>query len=92
MICGKVATSQTAVDGCRKRTPFYKACDQRGLQRAGIPGPLAAWVGFTMPSALLMVGFAYSLGVLGSVEQASWIAGLIRRQGPTAIAFSHLRR
>jgi chromate transporter len=29
-----------------------------GLRRAGWPGALAAWVGFTLPSALLMYGFA----------------------------------
>jgi chromate transporter len=30
-----------------------------GLLRAGVPGAFAAWLGFTWPSALLMVGFAY---------------------------------
>ena len=30
-----------------------------GLQRAGLRGMLAAWVAFTLPSALLMIGFAY---------------------------------
>jgi chromate transporter len=32
-----------------------------GLLRAGWPGGLAAWVGFTMPSALLMLAFALGL-------------------------------
>lgn len=29
-----------------------------GLRRAGMPGALAAWVGFTLPSALIMFAFA----------------------------------
>lgn len=29
-----------------------------GLSRAGLPGAIAAWVGFTLPSALLLVAFA----------------------------------
>ncbi|HLC08207.1 MAG TPA: chromate transporter, partial [Methyloceanibacter sp.] len=31
-----------------------------GLLRAGYPGALAAWAGFTLPSALALVLFAYS--------------------------------
>jgi chromate transporter len=31
-----------------------------GLSRAGLPGGLAAWAGFTLPSALLMVLFAFA--------------------------------
>jgi chromate transporter len=30
-----------------------------GLLRGGLPGGLAAWLGFTLPSALLMFGFAF---------------------------------
>ena len=30
-----------------------------GLMEGGLAGALAAWVGFTLPSALLMLGFAY---------------------------------
>jgi chromate transporter len=40
-----------------------------GLMEGGLLGALAAWVGFTMPSALLMLGFAYGhrwlTGVVG---------------------------
>ena len=32
-----------------------------GLSRAGYPGALAAWLGFTLPSAILMVLFAYGV-------------------------------
>ncbi len=45
-----------------------------GLHRAGVGGLLAAWLGFTLPSALLMVGFAYGLDALGA--DRSWIDGL----------------
>src|SRR3970282_107436 len=33
-----------------------------GMLRAGLAGGLAAWIGFTMPSALAMIGFAYGVG------------------------------
>lgn len=36
-----------------------------GILRAGWPGGLAAWLGFTLPSALLMLGLAYG-GTLAS--------------------------
>lgn len=42
-----------------------------GRMRGGILGSLAAWLGFTLPSAVLMVAFAYSythLGHAGSVQ------------------------
>ncbi len=35
-----------------------------GLNRAGYWGGLAAWTGFTLPSAVLMVAFAYGAGAL----------------------------
>src|SRR6185503_6067235 len=35
-----------------------------GLSRAGYPGALAAWIGFTLPSAIALVLFAYGLGAL----------------------------
>jgi chromate transporter len=35
-----------------------------GLMRAGYPGGLAAWLGFTLPSAILLVLFAYGAGQL----------------------------
>lgn len=48
-----------------------------GLQRAGFAGLLAAWAGFTLPSAILLVAFAYGLTALGDVSGAGWIQGLI---------------
>ena len=35
-----------------------------GLMRAGYPGALAAWIGFTLPSAIALVLFAYGAGAL----------------------------
>src|SRR3989441_1495192 len=46
-----------------------------GLLRAGYPGALAAWVGFTLPSAVAIVLFAYGVGVLGHVG-LGWLHGL----------------
>ena len=37
-----------------------------GLRRAGFLGAFAAWLGFTAPSAALMIGFALGLNLLGS--------------------------
>ncbi len=37
-----------------------------GLNRAGLPGGLAAWVGFTLPSALLMTAIAHYIAVFQS--------------------------
>lgn len=47
-----------------------------GLMRGGIPGLIAAWLGFTLPSALLMAGFAIGLDHAGFLEGASWISGV----------------
>ncbi|CAA9541217.1 MAG: Chromate transport protein ChrA, partial [uncultured Thermomicrobiales bacterium] len=33
-----------------------------GLLRAGLPGGFAAWLGFTLPSALALIAFAYAVG------------------------------
>ena len=45
-----------------------------GLGRGGLPGGLAAWAGFTLPSALLMLGVAW---------------GAARMEGPVAAALVH---
>jgi chromate transporter len=46
-----------------------------GWRRAGWKGALAAWLGFTLPSAALMVAFAYGLRVAGFVHPG-WLEGL----------------
>lgn len=47
-----------------------------GLKRAGLAGALAAWLGFTLPSALIMIAFAYGFRVGGLSAGAGWIQGL----------------
>lgn len=47
-----------------------------GWQRAGLAGAFAAWVGFTLPSAALMIAFAYGLGALDLATAAPWLHGL----------------
>ncbi len=47
-----------------------------GYLRRGLPGGLAAWLGFTLPSALLMIGFAYGVAALGNLATAGWLHGL----------------
>jgi chromate transporter len=46
-----------------------------GLARAGVPGALAAWLGFTLPSALALVLFAGALSALDGGD-AGWLHGL----------------
>lgn len=47
-----------------------------GLVRGGMPGMLAAWFGFTLPSAILLAGFALGMDRLNLLEGAAWIAGV----------------
>src|SRR5437870_7838200 len=47
-----------------------------GLTRAGYAGTLAAWTGFTLPSAIALVLFAYGVGALGDVAGLGWLHGL----------------
>jgi chromate transporter len=48
-----------------------------GASRAGIPGAIAAWLGFTLPSALVLMAFGYGLEVLGpETLNAGWLHGL----------------
>lgn len=47
-----------------------------GLSRAGYGGALAAWLGFTLPSAALLVLFAYGVARLGDPAGAGWLQGL----------------
>ncbi len=47
-----------------------------GLSRAGYAGSIAAWVGFTLPSAIALVLFAYGVGALGDALGSGWLHGL----------------
>jgi chromate transporter len=46
-----------------------------GTARAGLLGGLAAWCGFTLPSAVALTLFALGLGALGGAE-SGWLHGL----------------
>jgi chromate transporter len=47
-----------------------------GMQRAGWLGGLLASLFFTLPSAVLMIGFAYGVAALGHLSGAGWVHGL----------------
>ena len=47
-----------------------------GILRAGLPGALAAWIGFSGPSALAMILFGYGVGRLGDIAAVPWLHGL----------------
>ncbi|HEY1795065.1 MAG TPA: chromate efflux transporter [Stellaceae bacterium] len=47
-----------------------------GILRAGIKGGLAAWIGFTMPSAIAMCVFGYVVTRVGDLSGAAWLHGL----------------
>jgi chromate transporter len=46
-----------------------------GIVRAGLPGAVAAWLGFTLPSAIALVAFAFGLQRLGATD-GGWLHGL----------------
>lgn len=47
-----------------------------GLRRGGLAGAVAAWLGFTLPSAAAMMAFAAGLGQLGELARLPWLHGL----------------
>jgi chromate transporter len=47
-----------------------------GLLRGGYAGAFAAWIGFTLPSAVAMVLFGYGIGALGDAAGSGWLHGL----------------
>jgi chromate transporter len=47
-----------------------------GLFRAGYAGAFAAWLGFTLPSAIALVLFAYGVGAFGHALDGGWLHGL----------------
>jgi chromate transporter len=47
-----------------------------GMLKAGLPGGLAAWLGFTSPSAAALMLFAYGFTTFGLSADAGWIHGL----------------
>ena len=47
-----------------------------GVKRAGVLGGFAAWLGFTLPSAIALTVFAIGLASWGDVSGAGWLKGL----------------
>lgn len=47
-----------------------------GYERAGWSGGFAAWLGFTLPSALVMIAFAAGMGSIQDWFGAGWLHGL----------------
>ena len=47
-----------------------------GLSRGGIPGAIASWLGFTLPSAILLVLFGLGLSFANDKLGAGWMHGL----------------
>ena len=47
-----------------------------GLSRAGYLGAIAAWIGFTLPSALLLILFAFGISQFSSVLNSGSLHGL----------------
>lgn len=47
-----------------------------GIKRAGLLGGLAAWLGFTIPSAVALILFAYGVTAIGDVADSGWLGGL----------------
>ncbi|MDP2417697.1 MAG: chromate efflux transporter [Hydrogenophaga sp.] len=57
-----------------------------GWQRAGWGGLTAAWLGFTLPSALLMVGFAYGVTQLAALQTLPLWQGALQGLKVAAVA------
>jgi len=47
-----------------------------GIARAHLLGGVAAWLGFTTPSAIALIAFAYGMGASASAADAGWLHGL----------------
>ena len=66
-----VALGQFLPGPASSQVGFGVGCVQRGLA-----GGLAAWLGFTLPSAVLMIAFGYGVATLGDLSTAGWLKGL----------------
>jgi chromate transporter len=47
-----------------------------GIMRAGYAGAFVAWLGFTLPSAVAMVLFAFGVDAFGGTAGSGWLQGL----------------
>ena len=48
-----------------------------GLIRKGLLGGVLAWLGFTLPSAIILIVFAYGMNIISSNTQFGFMQGLI---------------
>ena len=46
------------------------------MLRGGLLGGLAAWLGLTLPSTIVLVAFAYGVESLGDISHVAWLHGL----------------
>lgn len=64
-----------------------------GYERAGWSGGFAAWLGFTLPSALVMMGFAVGMGSIQEWCGTGWVHGLkLAAIAVVAVALIGMRR
>lgn len=64
-----------------------------GYERAGWVGGLMAWLGFTLPSAIVMILFAMGMGHLGDWLGWGWLHGLkLAAVAVVAVAFLAMRK
>ncbi len=47
-----------------------------GIARARLLGGIAAWIGFTLPSALALIAFAFGIGAFARAADSGWLHGL----------------
>lgn len=47
-----------------------------GLMRGGYAGALAAWLGFTLPSAIVLAAFGLGVVAFGDISSGGWLTGL----------------
>lgn len=47
-----------------------------GILRASLLGGIAAWIGFTLPSALALITFGLGIGAFAGASDAGWLHGL----------------
>jgi len=47
-----------------------------GITRAGLLGGVVAWMGFTLPSAIALVAFAYGIQGVAAEQASGWLHGL----------------
>ncbi|MEO8000175.1 MAG: chromate transporter, partial [Gemmatimonadaceae bacterium] len=57
-----------------------------GYSRGGFAGAISAWLGFTLPSAILMIGVALSLAALQQTRSAGVVSGVIHGLNLVAVA------